>query len=211
MGSTQARIGSPQKLLTPLSSLPLHAFVLLAYRPDLCTMDQPPIVRDFAFIKSSVPFPSAGNNQPGAPPEHQRQRSGSNSSSSSSSGPAPRQVQPPTTPMPGRAQKQLSPVAEECEDSPNRQRMASGQRVGSRVGRRPRRRTTSYVAQTNITAEEITVAMMSIMPPPPRQQTRAGTKQKSTGKAKSRLRSFHQSIRARLPTMRSVCGAWRRS
>lgn len=178
-------------------------------------MAQPPIVRDFAFIKSSVPFPSGDNNQEGAPHEHHRQRTGSNSSSSSSSALGPHQSRPPATSMSGRTQKQLSPVAEECEDSPSRQRLTSGRRAGSRVGRRPRRRTTSRVGPTNITAERLTVEMLSMTPrSPPRkqtQQTKAATRQKSTGKTRSRFQNFRQSIRKRLPTIGSVWRVLRRS
>lgn len=167
-------------------------------------MAQPPIVRDFAFIKSSVPFPTTNNSQVEAP-QDRRQRTGSNSSSTStSSGFGPHQPRSPTASMSGRAQKQLSPVAEECEDDSNRTQRTSGPRVGSRTSRRPR--STSYIGHTGLIAEDITIAMMSIMPPPTRHQTKATAGQRT----KSRFKNLRQSIRVRLPTMRSV-RVWRRS
>jgi len=174
-------------------------------------MVQPPIVRDFAFIKSSVPFPTANNGQVGIPQDHRRQRTGSNSStsSSSSSGFGPYQLRPPTTSMSGRTQKQLSPVTEECEDDPSRMRLISGPRVGSRTGRRAKR--TSYVGQTGLLAEDITIAMMSIMPPPTHHKTKATARQRSTNRTKSRFQNLRQSIRVlRLPTVRWV-RVWKRS
>jgi len=171
-------------------------------------MVQPPIVRDFAFIKSSVPFPTTDNSQLEAPRDHRRQRTGSNSSSvSSSSGFGPHQLRSPTTSMSGRAQKQLSPVAEECEDDPSRMQWTSGPRVGSRTSRRPR--PTSYIGQTGLIAEDITIAMMSMMPPT-RHQTKATTRQRTMSRTKSRFQNLRQSIRVRLPTMRLV-RVWRRS
>lgn len=168
-------------------------------------MAQPPIIRDFAFITSSVPFPTANNNQTGAPPELRRQRTGSNSSSSSSSGVGPHQLRSHTISMSGRTQKQLSPVVEECEDDSSRRRLTSGRRrVGSRASHRPRHRRTSYIGHTGIMAEDLTIAMISMMPPPPRHQTKPLTRRKSMSKTKSRLQRLRQSIRARLPTMRSV-------
>lgn len=172
-------------------------------------MAQPPIVRDFAFTKSSVPFPAANNNQSVAPLEHHRQRTGSNSSSSSSIG-SSLQSRPPTTSMSGRTRKQLSPVVEECEDSPSRRRLASRQRAASRASHRPKYRPTSYVGHTGIFAEDLTIAMMSIRPPPPRHQHNTTTRQRPMSKTKSRFQSLRQSIRVRLPTIRSVC-LWRRS
>lgn len=171
-------------------------------------MVQPPIVRDFAFIKSSVPFPTANNSQAEAPQDHHRQRAGSNSSStSSSSGFGPYQLRSPTTSMSGRTQKQLSPVAEECEDNSSRMRRTQGPRVGSRTSRRPR--PTSYIGQTGLVAEDITIAMMSMIPPT-RHQTKTTTRQRSMSRTKSRFQNLRQSIRVRLPTMRSVC-VWKRS
>lgn len=173
-------------------------------------MVQPPVARDFAFVKSSVPFPSSNNNQAGAPQDHRRQRTGSNSSStsaSSSSGFGPSQFRSPTTSMSGRPQKQLSPVVEESEDDHSRGRWASGSRAGYRTSRLPR--STSYVGQTGLTAEDITIAMISMMPPT-RHQTKPTSKQRTTGKTKSRFKNFRQSIRVRLPTMRFV-RVWRRS
>jgi hypothetical protein len=169
-------------------------------------MVQPPIVRDFAFVKSSVPFPAANNTQSVAPPEHHRQRTRSNSSTSSSSGVIP-QPRPPTTSMSGRTRKQLSPVVEECEDSPSRRRLPSRQRVGSRAGHRHKSRPASYVGHTGIVAEDLTIAMMSMIPPPPRNQNRATARQRPTNKTKSRFQSLRQSIRARLP---NIC-VWKRS
>jgi hypothetical protein len=172
-------------------------------------MAQPPIVRDFAFIKSSVPFPTTNNNQVEAPQDHHRQRTGSNSSSvSSSSGFGSHQLRSPTTSMSGRAQKQLSPVAEESEDDPTRMQRTSGPRVGSRTSRRPR--PASYIGQTGLIAEDITIAMMSMMPPPTRHRTKATARQRSMSRTKSRFRNLRQSIRIRLPIMRLVC-VWRRS
>jgi len=166
-------------------------------------MVQPPIVRDFAFIKSSVPFPTANNSQVEAPQDHRRQRTGSNSSStSSSSGFGHQQLRSPTTSMSGRAQKQLSPVAEECEDDT---RWTSGPRIGSRTSRRPR--PTSYIGQTGLIAEDITITMLSMMP---RHQTKATTRQRTMSRTKSRFQNLRQSIRVRLPTMRSV-RVWKRS
>lgn len=168
-------------------------------------MVQPPIVRDFAFIKSSVPFPTANNSQVEAPQDHRRQRTGSNSSSTSSSSElGPQQLRSPTTSMSGRAQKQLSPVAEECEDDT---RWTSGPRAGSRTRRRPR--PTSYIGPTGLIAEDITIAMMSI-PPPTRRQTKTTARQRTMSRTKSRFQNLRQSIRVRLPTMRSVC-VWKRS
>jgi len=169
-------------------------------------MAQHPIVRDFAFIKSSVPFPTANHNQVAPPKDHRRQRTGSNSStSSSSSGFGPYQIRSPTTSMSGRPQKQLSPVAEECEDDISRMRWSSGPRVGSRTSRRPR--PTSYVGQSGLFAEDLTIAMMSIIPPPIRHQKKATMRQRAVTRTKSRLRNLGQSIRVRLPTMR----VWKRS
>jgi hypothetical protein len=213
MGSTQnpPRL-SPvrQKLLIPLVfSLP-HASILRTCQPELSTMDQRPIIWDFTPVKSSVPFPTANNSQTGTPPEHHRQRTGSKSSSSSSSGIGPYQIRAPTTSMSRRPHKQLSPVVEECEDSPSRRRFGSSQRVGSRVGHRPRPRATSYVGQTGLIAEDLTIAIMSVMPPsPPRHQTKGPIRQSSMSKTKSRFQNFRQSIRVRLPTIRSV-RVWRR-
>ena len=171
-------------------------------------MVQPPIVRDFAFIKSSVPFPTANNSQVGPPQDHHRQRTGSNSSTSSSSGFGPYQLRSPTTSMSGRPQKQLSPVAEECEDDPNRAKWSSGPKVRSRAGHRSRQ--TSFVGQTGLFAEDITIAMMSIMPPPtPHHKTKATARQRTMSKTKSRFQNFRQSIRIRLPTIRSV-RVWKR-
>ena len=170
-------------------------------------MVQPPIVRDFAFSKSSVPFPTANKTRVEAPPERHRQRTGSNSSTSSS-GSSSHHLRHPTTSMSTRTQKQLSPVAEECEDGLHYRRRASGQRVGSRVSHRPKPRPTSYVGQTGIVAEDLTIAMMSMVPPPARHQTRA--RRRSITKKKSRFQLFRQSIRARLPTVRSVL-VWKRS
>ena len=167
-----------------------------------------PIVRDFAFIKSSVPFPTVKNSQVRAPQDRQRQRTGSNcSTSSSSSGLGPYQLRAPTTSMSGRTQKQLSPVAEECEDDPNRKRRIAGPKVGSRTNHRPR--PTSYVGQTGLLAEEITIAMM-MMPPPTRHQPRATAMQRTTSRTKSRFQNLRQSIRLRLPAMRLV-RVWKRS
>ncbi|KAF9645228.1 hypothetical protein BDM02DRAFT_606728 [Thelephora ganbajun] len=171
-------------------------------------MIQPPIVRDFAFIKSSVPFPTASNSQAGAPPDHHRQRTGSSSSTSSSSGFGPYQLRSPTPSMSGRKQKQLSPVVEECEDDLSRLMWTSGPRVGSRAGRHPR--PTTYIGQTGLIAEDLTIAMMSVMPPPTRHESKATTRQRTTSKTKSRFQNFRQSIRVRLPTMRSV-RVWKRS
>jgi len=175
-------------------------------------MTQPPIARDFAFIKSSVPFPTANNNQVATPRDRRRrQRTGSNSSTSStssSSGFGPYQLRSPTTSMSGRPQKQLSPVAEECEDDPNRMRWSSGRRVGSRTAHRPR--SASYVGQTGLIAEDITIAMMSMMPPPTQHKTKATTRQRTMSRTKSRFQNLRQSIRVRLPTMRSV-RVWKRS
>lgn len=170
-------------------------------------MVQPPIVRDFAFIKSSVPFPTTSNSQAEAPQDRRHQRTGSNSSStSSSSGFGPYQLRSPTTSMAGRTQKQLSPVAEECEDNPSRMRRTPGPRVGSRTSRP---RPTSYIGHTGLVAEDITIAMMSMIPPT-RHQTKATTRQRSMNRTKSRFQNLRQSIRVRLPTMRSVC-VWKRS
>ena len=167
-------------------------------------MTQHPIVRDFAF-KSSVPFPTANNNQAEAPKDHRRQRTGSNSStSSSSSGFGPFQLRSPTTSMSGRPQKQLSPVAEECEDDLGRIRWGSGPKVGSRTAHRPR--PTSHVGQSGLFAEDITIAMMSIMPPSTRHKAKATTRQKTMSRTKSRFHNLRQSIRVRLPTMR----VWKR-
>lgn len=172
-------------------------------------MIQPPIVRDFAFIKSSVPFPTANNSQAGALKDHHRQRTGSNcSASSSSSGFGPSHPRSPTTSMSGRPQKQLSPVAEECEDDLNRKRWISGPKVGSRTSHRPR--PVSYVGQSGLLAEEITIAMMSMMPPPTRHQTKATARKRTTNRTKSRFQNLRQLIRLRLPIMRSV-RVWKRS
>ena len=169
-----------------------------------------PIVRDFAFIKSSVPFPSAIKNQVTPPKDHHRQRTGSNSStSSSSSGFGPYQIRSPTTSMSERPQKQLSPVVEESEDDISRMRWPSGPRVGSRTGRRPRP-TSSYVGQSGLFAEDITIAMMSIIPPPIRHQRKATIRQRAMNRTKSRFRNLRQSIRLRLPTMQSM-RVWKRS
>ena len=168
-------------------------------------MAQQPTVRDAPLIKSSVPFPTANSNQPGAPPEHHRRRTRSNSSSSSSSGFVPHQSRPPAISMSRQTYKQLSPVVEECEDVSSR-----NSRVGSRSGYRPRPRPTSYVGQTGLIAEDLTIAMMSIIPPPPRRETRAPTRQSSISRTKSRFQNLRQSIRVRLPTMRSV-RVWKRS
>jgi len=174
-------------------------------------MARPPIVRDFAFIKSSVPFPAANDSQAGAPQDHHRQRTGSNSStsSSSSSGFGPYQLRPPTTSMSGRTQKPLSPVTEECEDDSNRMRLTSRPRVGSRMSHRPK--PTSYVGQSGLLAEDITIAMMSIMPPHTHHKTKAPARRRSVNRTKSRFKNLCQSIRVlRLPTMRSV-RVWKRS
>jgi len=172
-------------------------------------MVRPPTVRDSAIIKSTVPFPTANHSQVGAPQDRRRQRTGSNSSSTSSSSDfGPYQLRSATTSMSGRAQKQLSPVVEECEDDPSRARWTSGPRVGSRTGHRPRQ--TSYIGQTGLIAEDITIAMMSMMPPPTRHQTKATPRQRTMTRAKLRFKNFRQSIRVRLPTMRSV-RVWRRS
>lgn len=170
---------------------------------------QPPIVRDFAFIKSSVPFPTANNNQVGPSKDHHRQRTASNSStSSSSSGFGPYQLRSPTNSMSGRPQKQLSPVAEECEDDLNRKRWPSGPKVGSRTSHRPR--PTSHVGQTGLHAEDITIAMMSMMPPSTRHQAKTTARQRTMSRTKSRFQNLRQSIRLHLPTMRSM-RVWRRS
>ena len=169
-------------------------------------MVRPPVVRDFAVIKSTVPFPTTNNSQSGAPQDRRRQRTGSNSSSTSSSSEfGPYQLRSPTTSM---SQKQLSPVVEECEDDPSRIRRTPGPRVGSRTAHRPR--PTSFIGQTGLIAEDITIAMMSMMPPPTRHQTKVSTRQRTMSRAKSRFKNFRQSIRVRLPTMRSV-RVWRRS
>ena len=167
-------------------------------------MAQHPIVRDFAFIKSSVPFPTASNNQVAPIKDHHRQRTGSNSSTSSSfSGFGPYQIRSPTTSMSERPQKQLSPVVEECEDDVSRTRWTSGPRVGSRTSRRPRP-TSSYVGPSGLFAEDITIAMMSIIPPTIRHQKKATIRQRAVSRTKSRFRNLRQSIRVRLPTMRSM-------
>lgn len=166
-------------------------------------MVRPPIVRDFAVIKSTVPFPTTNNSQVGAPQDRRRQRTGSNSSTSSSElGSYP--LRSPNTSMSGRAQKQLSPVVEECEDDPSRTRWTTGPRVGSRTGHRPR--PTSYIGHTGLIAEDITVAMMSMMPPPARHQTKTPARQRTFSRARSRFQNLRQSIRVRLPTMR----VWKR-
>lgn len=171
-------------------------------------MVQPPIVRDFAFVKSSVPFPSTNTGQAGAPQDNHRRRTGSNSSTSSSSGFGPYQVRTPTTSMSGRVQKQLSPVAEESEDDPGRTRWTPSPKAGSKTGHRPRQ--TSFIGQTGLIAEDITVAMMSMIPPPARHQTKATTTQRPASRTKSRFQNLRQSIRVRLPSMRSV-RVWKRS
>jgi len=172
-------------------------------------MAQHPIVRDFAFIKSSVPFPTANNNQVAPVKDHHRQRTGSNSStSSSSSGFGPYQIRSPTTSMSGRPQKQLSPVVEECEDDISRTRWPSGPKVGSRTSRRPRP-TSSYVGQSGLFAEDITIAMMSIIPPTIRHQKKATMRQRAMSRTKSRFRNLRHSIRVRLPTIR-LMRAWKR-
>jgi len=175
-------------------------------------MSQHPIVRDFAFIKSSVPFPAAKNNQVAPVKDHHRQRTGSNfstsSTSSSSSGFGPYQTRSPTTSMSERPQKQLSPVVEECEDDAGRTKWASGPRAGSRTSRRPRP-TSSYVGQSGLFAEDITIAMMSITPPTIRHHKKATMRQRAVNRTKSRFRKLRQSIRVRLPTMRSM-RVWRR-
>ena len=173
-------------------------------------MVQPPVARDFAFVKSSVPFPTSNNSQVGTPQDHRRQRTGSNSSSTSTSssiGLGPYQFRSPTTSMSGRPQKQLSPVVEECEDDHSRTRWASGSRAGYRTSRLPR--STAYVGQTGLTAEDITLAMISMMPPT-RHQTKPTSKQRSISRTRSRFQNLRQSIRVRLPTMRFV-RVWRRS
>ena len=193
-----------KSLLTSLVFLLPHVSTLRTCQPELSIMAQSPIVRDFAFIKSSIPFPTTNNSQVRAPQDSLRQRTGSNSSStSSSSGFGPYQLRSPTTSMSGRAQKQLSPVAEEGEDVPGRMEWNSGPRTGSRAGRRPG--PASYVGQTGLIAEDITIAMMSMMPPPTPRQTKATAR-----RSKSPFKNLLQSIRLRLPTMRSVC-VWKRS
>jgi hypothetical protein len=172
-------------------------------------MVKPPIVRDFAFITSSVPFPTTTNNQAGAPPEHHRQRTGSNSSSSSSIRSSPRQQRPRDTSMSGRAQKQLSPVAEEFEGDHGRRRLTStSSRVRSRAAYRPKHRPTSYVGQSGLTAEDLTIAMMTITPPP-RHHTKPTARRGAMSKTKSRFHNLRQSIRARLPKIR-FGRVWRR-
>ena len=171
-------------------------------------MVQPPLARDFAVIKSSVPFPTSNNSQVGAPQDHRRQRTGSNSSSTStSSGFGPYQPRSPTTSMSGRPQKQLSPVVEECEDDHSRTRWTSGSRAGYRPSHRPR--STAYVGQTGLVAEDITLAMISMMPPT-RHHTKATPRQRTMGRTKLRFQNLRQSIRVRLPTLRFV-RVWRRS
>lgn len=172
-------------------------------------MVQPPIVRDFAFIKSSVPFPTANNSQVEPSQDHHRQRKGSNSStSSSSSGFGPYPLRSPTTSMSGRTQKQLSPVVEESEDDISRTRWASGPRVGSKSSHRPR--PTSHVGRTGMFAEDLTIAMMSITPPHIRHKPKITARQRTINRTKSRFRNFRQSIRVRLPSMR-LMRVWGRS
>lgn len=169
-------------------------------------MVQPPLARDVAVMESSVPFPTSNNSQVGAPQDHRRQRTGSNSSSTStstSSGFGPYQPRSPTTSMSGRPQKQLSPVVEECEDDHSRTRWTSGSRAGYRPSHR--RKSTAYVGQTGLVAEDITLAMISMMPP-----TRDHTKATPRRRTKLRLQNLCQSIRVRLPTLRFV-RVWRRS
>ena len=191
------------------SSLPLtHVSILRACRLKLSTMD--PIVRDYAYIKSFVPFPSTNNSQAGAPPEPSRQRTVSNSSSSSSSGLGTRHPRPHGTSMSGRKQKQLSPVAEEFEDDHGRRRLTStSSRVRSRASYRPKPRPASYIGQTGLTAENLTIAMMTIPPPPPRHRTKSTARRGPMSKTMSSFSKLRRSIRARLPTLR-LSRVWRR-
>lgn len=172
-------------------------------------MTQPPIIRDFAFVESSVPFPTADNGQAEVPQNHHRQRTASNSSTSSlSSGFGPFQLRSPTTSMSGRAQKPLSPVVEECEDDVSRTKLKPGPRVGYRTTHRPR--PASYVGQTGLFAEDLTIAMMSMIPPPTSHPTKAVKRKRSMSRTRSRFQNLRQSIRVRLPTMRSM-RVWKRS
>ena len=178
----------------------------------LSTMVKPPIVRDFAFIKSSVPFPSTttANNQTGVLPEPHRPRTSSNSSSSSSSGLSSRQQRTRGTSMSGRTQKQLSPVAEEFEGDQGRRRSTSTARrvrSRSRASHHHKPRPTSYVGQTGLTAEDLTIAMIAITPP--RHHSKATARRGPMSKTKSRFHDLRQSIRARLPIIR-LSRVWKR-
>ena len=208
---------SAHHLTTPGCPLRQKFLTLPCPTPPSCEpvnysiMVKPPIVRDFAFIKSSVPFPIASPNQTRAPPEHHRQRTASNSSSSSSSS-GSHQQRPRGTSMSRRTQKQLSPVAEEFEGDSGRRRLTStNPRVRSRPSHRSKTRPASYVGQGGLTAEDLTIAVMSITPrTPPRHHTKATTRRGAVNKTKSRFHNLRLSIRARLSTVR-LGRVWKRS
>lgn len=199
---------TPTLRLSPSPKAPClllpRASILRSCQLELRIMVNEPIVRDFAFIKSSVPFPATNHSQTGTPPEHNRQRTGSNSSSSSSPGVAHHQSHARGTSMSGRTQKQLSPVAEEFEGEPGRRRLTStSPRIRSRASHRTKPRPTSFIGQTGIMAEDLTIAMMSIIPPsPPRHHRKATERRGAMSKTRSSLHNLRLSIRARLPTVR---------
>lgn len=160
-------------------------------------MGNDPIVRDFAFIKSSVPFP-ADDDRAGAPSRYHRQRTGSNSSSSSSSGMGSSKPGLRNAPASVRTQKPLSPVAEEPDGNHSRRRLTSTSpdpRVRSRVANPS---SAHRPGRNSLPAELFTAIILSI---PPR-ETKDTESQRSTSRAKSHFQRIRLSIRARLPRLR---------
>lgn len=158
-----------------------------------------PIVRDFAFITSSVKFPTADNNQVETSPDHHRQRTRSNSSSSSSSRSGLRRPRPSRTSLSRRGRKELSPVAEEFEGG-IRDRLPPP--TSSRLIPCPYKPgSTTDVAPTGKLAEELTVAFLRLGSHPPLSEE-VTTRRRAMGKTRSKFLSLRLSIRARLSAVR---------